>query len=134
MIRAETLIHESAPALPQLRPVQGVPVRVDVAFTNKDGVEKNGIRKDAEKMLSKLGPALQRLLAADEFVVYLAGACAPMTGLEQYTFGWFAQFVSRVALVFTNQRVLAFRVNTNGEWRQSLRACALGDVQSAKLT
>lgn len=133
MLQAEMSIHE-APSMPQLRRIEGVPIRTDVAFTNHAGQEKKPIRKDAEKMLHKLAPALQRLLAADEFVVYLAGACAPMSGLEQYTFGYFAQFVSRVALVFTNKRMLAFRVDTKGEWRKSLRGCSLGDLQSAKLT
>jgi hypothetical protein len=55
-----------------------------------------------------------------------------MRPLEQYTFGYFAQFVSKVTLVFTNQRVLAFRVSNDGAWRQSLRACSLGDIRSAK--
>src|SRR5512142_145898 len=133
MLKADALIHETAPVMPQVRPVQGVPTRDDVAFSNKDAVEKKGIRTNAEKTLQKLAPALQRLLAADEVVVYLAGGCAPMSGLQQYTLGIFAQFVSRVVLVFTNKRLLAFRVKTNGEWSQSLRGCSLGDLQSAKV-
>jgi predicted RNA-binding Zn-ribbon protein involved in translation (DUF1610 family) len=134
MLRADTVIYETAASMPRVQPVEGVRTRIDIAFTNKAGIEKKAIRKDAEKMLKKLAPALQRLLTQDEFVVYLAGACAPMSGVEQWTFGYFAQFVSRVVLVFTNQRLLAFRVNHNGDWRKSLRGCALGDVQSAKLS
>jgi hypothetical protein len=134
MFKAETLVHENSASVPQVRPVEGVPTRVDLAFTNKAGVVKNGIRKDTEKMLRNLRTPLQRLLAPDEFVVYVAGACAPMSGVEQYTFGYFAQFVSRVALVFTNKRLLAFRVNHKGAWRNSLRGCPWGDVQSGKLT
>jgi len=34
--------------------------------------------------------------------------------------------------VFTNQRILAFRVDSDGKWRKSLRACFLGDIRSAK--
>ncbi len=133
MLSQQTLIHDTA-TTPQLRTIEGVPVRTDVAFTDKKGAEKKAIRKDAEKALKMLGPALQRLLARDEFVVYLAGGCAPMKPLEQYTFGYFAQFVSQVKLVFTNQRVLAFRINHDGKWRQSLRGCALGDLSSAQAT
>jgi len=133
MLMQQTLVHETA-TTPQLHTIEGVPTRIDVAFTDNSGVEKKAIRKDAEKALAKLGPALQRLLARDEFVVYVCGACAPMRPLEQYTFGYFAQFVSKVTLVFTNQRLLAFRVNSDGTWRKSLRACSLGDIRSAKST
>ncbi len=134
MLATETLVHSTPTAMPRVRPVAGVATRVDVAFTNKAGVEKNDVRKHAEKLLSKVAPALQRVLAADEFVVYVAGGCAPMRALEQYTFGYFAQFVSRVTLVFTNKRLLAFRVDQKGEWRKSLRGCSLGDIKSAKVT
>lgn len=133
MLMQQTLVHETA-TTPQVRTVEGVPTRTDIAFTDKSGVENKAIRKDAEKALNKLGPALQRLLKKDEFVVYVAGACAPMGFLEQYSFGYFAQFVSRAVLVFTNQRLLAFRVNSDGKWRQSVRGCSLGDLRSAKLT
>jgi hypothetical protein len=133
MLSPQTLIHETG-TTPQLQSIEGVPTRTDVAFTNKDGVEKKGIRNETEKLLKQLSPALRRVLQADEFVVYLAGACAPMNGIEQYTFGYFAQFVSRVVLVFTNQRLLAFRVKHNGEWRKSLRGCSLGDLRSAKMS
>ncbi len=133
MLMQQTLVHETA-TTPQLQNVAGVPMRTDVAFTDNSGVEKKAIRTAAEKTLARLGPALQRLLARDEFVVYVCGACAPMGPLEQYTFGYFAQFISKVTLVFTNQRVLAFRVNSDGAWRQSLRACSLGDIRSAKPT
>jgi hypothetical protein len=134
MLRADALLSDNPTTMPIVQPVEGVPTRTDVAFTNKSGVEKRGVRKDAEKALHKLAPGLRRLLAPDEFVVYVAGACAPMSGLEQYTFGYFAQFVSRVTLVFTNMRILAFRVDRGGKWRNSLRGCSLGDIQSAKLS
>lgn len=134
MLRQDALLSENPNALPMLQPVEGVPARIDVAFTNKAGIEKSGIKKDATKALQKLAPVLQHMLAADEVVVYLAGGCAPMNGLQQYTFGYFAQFVSRVTLVFTNKRILAFRVDTKGKWLNSVRGVQFGDVQSAKLT
>lgn len=134
MLRADAFLSDNPTTMPIVQPVEGIPTRTDVAFTNKAGVEKKGVRKATEKALLQLAPALKRLLAPDEFVVYVAGACSPMNGLEQYTFGWFAQFVSRVALVFTNMRILAFRVDTKGKWCNSLRGCSLGDIQSAKLS
>ncbi len=134
MLQQDAMLSDNPTSMPVLQPIEGVPTRTDVAFTNKSGVEKSGIRKDATKALQKLAPALQRLLAADEFVVYLAAGCAPMSGVQQYTFGYFAQFVSRVRLVFTNKRILAFRVDTKGNWLKSVRGVELGDIQSAKLT
>ena len=50
MLSPQTLIHDTA-TTPQLQSIEGVPTRIDVAFTNKDGVEKRGIRKETEKML-----------------------------------------------------------------------------------
>ena len=134
MLKPDAFVHDTSTSMPRVQPVEGVPTRIDVAFTNKSGVEKKGIRKEAERKLKQLAPALMRLLSADEFVMYLAGSCSPMSCLEQYTFGYFSQFVSRVTLVFTNKRILAFRVDTKGRWRGNLRGCALGDVKSAKGT
>jgi hypothetical protein len=134
MLRADAMLSDNPTTMPIVQPIEGIPTRTDIAFTNKAGVEKSGIRKDAEKALQKLAPVLRRMLATDEFVVYVAGGCAPMNGLEQYSFGWFAQFVSRMTLVITNMRILAFRVDTKGKWTNSVRGLALGDLQSAKLT
>jgi hypothetical protein len=134
LLKPEAFIHDNASSMPQVQPVAGIPTRIDVAFTNKAGVEKGGIRKSAEKTLMLLAPALRQLLRPNEFVLYTAAASAPMSGLEQYTFGYFAQFVSRVTLVFTNLRILAFRVDTKGKWRNSLRGCALGDIKSGKIS
>lgn len=134
MLKADVLIHDTAISMPQVQPVEGVPVRIDVAFTDKNGKENRSVRKQAEKALKNLGPGLLKVMAPNEFVIYMAGACAPMSGVEQYTFGYMAQFVSRVMLVFTNQRLLAFRIDSNGKSRQSLRGCSLGDIKSTKLT
>jgi hypothetical protein len=134
MLRPDAMLSDNPTSMPVVQPIEGVPTRTDVAFTSKSGVEKRGVRKAAEKALRSLSPVLKRFLVPEEFVVYVAGACSPMNGWEQYTFGWFAQFVSRVTLVFTNMRILAFRVDTKGKWRNSVRGCWLGDVQSAKLS
>ncbi|HMA95959.1 MAG TPA: hypothetical protein VKP30_24900 [Polyangiaceae bacterium] len=132
MLRPDATLADNPTTMPVVKSIEGVPTRTDVAFTNQAGVEKSGVRKDAEKALKNLSPVLRRMLAPEEFVVYVAGGCSPMNGVEQYTFGYFAQFVSRVTLVFTNMRLLAFRVNSKGKWTNSVRSCALGDLQSAK--
>ena len=132
MLRPDTFVVENPSAVPMLETVEGVRVRTDIAFTNKSGQRKNAIRSAAEALLKKLGPTLQRFLGPDEFVVYLVSACAPMSALEQYTFGYFAQFVSRAVLVFTSERLLVFRTDRDGTWRQNWRACSLGDITTAK--
>ena len=134
MLRPDALLSDNPRSMSIVKPIEGIATRTDAAFTDKAGVEKSGVRKDAEKALKQLAPVLSRMLAREEFVIYVAGGCAPMNGVEQYTFGYFAQFVSRVTLVFTNSRLLAFRVDSKGRWTKSVRACSLGDIQSAKAT
>jgi hypothetical protein len=109
-----------------------IPVREDILFANAKGEEKARIRNAAQKRLSHLGPALQKLLTQDEIVLFTARAQMPMSGLEQYSLGWFAQIVGLVTLVITNKRLLAFRVNRDGSWRENVRSCAYGDIKDAK--
>lgn len=109
-----------------------IPVREDVLFANAKGEEKAGIKKAAQKRLSQLGAPLKKLLAQDEIVLFTARAQMPMSGLEQYSLGWFAQIVGLVTLVLTNKRFLAFRVNRDGSWRENVRSCAYGDIKATK--
>jgi hypothetical protein len=109
-----------------------IPVREDILFANAKGEEKAGIRKAAQKRLSQLEAALQKLLSQDEIVLFTARAQMPMSGLEQYSLGWFAQIVGLVTLVLTNKRLLSFRVNRDGSWRENVRSCAYGDIKDAK--
>ena len=53
-----------------------IPVREDVLFANYKGEEKAGIRERAKERIRKLEPALQKLLARDEVVLYTAAASA----------------------------------------------------------
>ncbi len=108
-------------------------VREDTLFTNAAGEEKSGIRKRAEKALAKLEEPLRKLLGPDEVILYAAGALAPVTTLEQLTFGWYIYQSSRSMLVITNFRLLQFRVGTNGSWRSQVRTVSWGDVEEAKV-
>jgi hypothetical protein len=109
-----------------------IPIREDILFANAKGEEKPRIRKAAQERLTQLGAPLQKLLTQDEIVLFTARAQMPMSGLEQYSLGWFAQIVGLVTLVLTNKRLLSFRVNLDGSWRENLRSCAYGDMQAAK--
>jgi len=79
MLRPDATLSDNPAAIPMLKPIEGIPTRTDAAFTNKAGMEKSGVRKDAEKALKELSPVLLRMLAPEEFVVYVAGGCSPMT-------------------------------------------------------
>ena len=109
-----------------------IPVREDILFVNAKGEEKAGIRKAAQKRLSQVGAPLKKLLSPDEIVLFTARAQMPMSGLEQYSLGCFAQIVGLVTLVLTNKRLIAFRVNRDGSWRGNVRSCAYGDIKETK--
>lgn len=109
-----------------------IPVREDVLFANYKGEEKTSIRERAIERIRKLEPALQKLLTKDEVVLYTAAASAPMNALETFTLGSIGRRVSRTTLVFTQQRILAFRVDSHGNWCRSVSGCAYADISSIK--
>jgi hypothetical protein len=106
---------------PRLIPRDGLQVREDSLYTNHKGEEKSGIRKRVDKALKLLGEALQKVLEPQEVILYIAAARREAGALEQLTMGWAAaQAVTMTTLVFTNQRLLAFRVKRDGrlaQWR-----------------
>jgi hypothetical protein len=114
--------------------LNGIPVRQDLLYANSKGEEKPKLREAAEKRLSKLQSPLVGLLGAGEVVLYTASGMAPMNALEQYLFGYMGKNLSRVTLIFTNTRILAFRVDRYGDWRQTVRGCRYSDLSSIKIT
>ena len=116
----------------QLSTQLGVLIREDVAFTNQKGVEKNAIRKRAEKTLEKLREPLQKFLEPDEAVFYIARAQVMPSGVEQFFLGWHAMFLAPAILVFTNRRLLHLLVQRNGAWKRSLRCARWGDMEEAR--
>jgi len=117
----------------RLASLNGLRIREDVAYTNYGGEEHGGTLKRASKILDKLGPALQRILAPDETVLYVARMQAPTSLLEQLTMGWYLYRVSAATLVFTNRRIIQMLVDGGGKWRGNLRAVAWGDVAEANV-
>jgi hypothetical protein len=113
--------------------LNGIPVRQDLLYANAKGEEKPKLREAAEKRMSKLQSPLLGLLGPGEVVLYTASGMAPMNPLEQYLFGYMGKNLSRVVLIFTNTRILAFRVDRYGEWRQTVRGCRYSDLNSIKI-
>lgn len=118
---------------PRVMNLSSLKVREDTLYTNSAGEEKSGIRKRAEKALAKLEEPLRKVLEPDEIILYAAPALAPVTPLEQLTFGWYIYQAARSILVLTNRRLLQFRVATNGDWRHQMRGLYWGDIEEAKV-
>lgn len=117
----------------RLASLNGLRIREDVAYTNYKGEEHSGTLKRVSKILDKLGPVLQRILAPDEAVLYVARMQAPVSLAEQLTMGWYLYRVSAATLVLTNRRIIQLLVDGGGKWRGNLRAVAWGDVAEAKV-
>jgi hypothetical protein len=130
----DILIH--AELAPQLVDHDGVLLREDSLYTNRKGKEKRGIRKRAEEALGKLKDTLAAVLEPDEAVLYLARAQAPVSPLEQLTFGIYIYSVTASLLVFTNRRLLDFHLDAGSfgrwKWTHGLRSVRWGDLQQAR--
>jgi hypothetical protein len=130
MLDRLTIVHPETAARTLLR--YGVQVREDVAFTNKKGQDNPGVRRRAEKILDKLQAPLQQTLESGEIVLYVVRAKLYPRVLERILVGWLALYLEGVVLIFTNRRLLQFRVQAGGGWRGSLSAAAWGDVEQAR--
>jgi hypothetical protein len=113
--------------------LNGVQVREDLLYTNDKGDEKKGIRKRAEKAIDKLQEILQKVIGPDEAVLFVARCLSPVSAFEQLTMGWYVYYVSQAVLVFTNRRLLQFRVKRDGSWKRGLRSLQWGDVEQAQV-
>lgn len=131
------MLKADQPILPNTFPktsfLGSVPTREDVLFANYKGEENARIREAAKERIGKLSAPLSKLLTKDEVVLYTAAASAPMNALETYTLGSMGRNASRVILVFTQERILAFRVDRQGNWRSSVRGCTYADLSSTKV-
>jgi hypothetical protein len=131
MANPDFRVHPEEP--PRLGVLHDVRVREDTLNTNFRGQEKKGIRTRADKALEKLGAILRQVLGPEEVVLYVARCQAPVSALEQITFGWYIYYVTGTVLVFTNRRLLHFGVKRNGEWNKILRSASWGDVEDTKI-
>ena len=129
MAKPDIAVH--ANQVQRLATIEGLRVCEDVAYTDYKGQENGRTLKRVSAILNKLGPVLQRVLAADETVLYAARMQAPVSLLEQLTMGWYLYRVSAAVLVITNRRIVQILVDTKGRWRGNLRTVAWGDITEA---
>ena len=129
MFSAETPVH---PGLqPSITSMGKARVREDVLHsTHKGKFKKNG---RAQKQLTKLQPALEHLLEDGEVIFYAARVQAPANILDQLTWGWYLYYVSGTVLVFTNQRLLHVRIDSQSKWIRIIQSCAWSDVAAFKV-
>ncbi|MGD1154794.1 MAG: PH domain-containing protein [Terriglobia bacterium] len=111
----------------------GILLREDIAFTNRQGVEKRGIRKRAEQALEKLQEPLRKILEPGEAVLYIARGQVMPSGVEQFFLGWQAQYLAPGLLLLTNRRLLQLFVTRNGMWKRGMRSARWGDIEEAKV-
>ena len=130
MAPPELILHSER--MPQMSQCHGLPVREDVLFTNKNGVDKPALHKDAEKILGRLAEPLKQMLQPGEVILYCCKAQSPLSVVEQFFTGWWAQVMTRVVLVATNRRLFQFSVTGNGTWKRSVSALSWGDVGKVK--
>ena len=113
-------------------PLDGISIRSDVLLGNEKGEEKESAQNRVKKIVSKLTPALQRILRPDEVVLHAMSARSPLSILEQLTSAWWTALLAACAIVVTNRRILFFPVKHNGGWRESVRAVQWGDLAELK--
>ena len=130
MFKADAPVHANAAS--RLLQVGKLKVREDVAFADKNGKEKRGKRKAAEKALAKLQVPLEKFVAEGETVLFIAPVRAPISPLEQWTFGWYVYNVCATVLVITERRLLHLRVASNLKWLEIISECSWSDIQEVK--
>ena len=89
----------------------GLPINEAIAFSNKKGVFKEGIKKKQLSILQDYEALLKQFLEPGEEILLAMRGCSPMTTLEQLTMGWYASYLKRCVFVVTNRRILHFPVN-----------------------
>lgn len=122
-----------AEQMPRFGTCQGLRVREDVLYTNHKGAEKKALRRNADKTLAKLASPLSQFLTPGEAVLYILPGQAPLSAMQQFTFGWWGYLVTRCIVIITNQRILQFLVDSQGKWRRSVRVLRWGDATAARV-
>ena len=131
MFKTDAAVHNNA--TPNVVQMGTIPVRQDVSHANHQGEQKAGQRKNTEKLVNKLAPAIGRFLEPGEVVLYIARVQAPANVLEQLTWGWYLYYVTATVLVFTNQRILHLRVDSGHQWTRGTKSVAWRDVSKAEV-
>lgn len=112
--------------------ISGLPINEAIAFSNKGGEFKEGIRKKQLSMLKDFEALLKQFLEPGEEILLAMRGCSPMTVLEQLTMGWSASYLKRCTFVVTNRRILHFPSTTDYKPRHSISQIRFGDVEEIK--
>ena len=110
----------------------GLPIKQEIAFSDKKGTFKESIRKKQLKMLKDYVPLLKQFLEPGEEVLLLMRGCSPMTFMEQLTTGSMIYYLKRCTLVVTNRRILHFPAKKDFSPRHSISQIRYGDVEEIK--
>ena len=110
----------------------GLPIKQEIAFSDKKGNFKERIKKQQLKMLKEYVPLLKQFLEPGEDVLLLMRGCSPMTSMEQLTTGWMIYYIKRCTLVVTNRRILHFPAKKDFSPRHSIAQIRYGDVEEIK--
>src|SRR5262249_46084273 len=92
-----------------------------------------GIAKKTSGLIKKLQPTLAKFLEPNERVLYIARVQRHVSGVTQYTMGWYVYYASATVIVLTNRRLLHLRVTNNNQWAEGIRVCAWSEIESAKV-
>lgn len=116
--------HPPAPASPRrlepelfgsLGPTPAVLTGVPDLFAGEEQYLRGAQRKQRATLWRAVAPALDRLLAADERVLYAAPAMERPTASQVLGLGWTAQYFHQVLLVFTDRRLVELLLDFRGK-------------------
>lgn len=110
----------------------GLPINEAVAFSNKKGEFREGIRKKQLSMLRDYEALLKQFLEPGEWILLAMRGCSPMTALEQLTTGWSATYLKRCTFVVTDRRILHFPSKSDYKPRHSISQIRFGDVEEIR--
>jgi hypothetical protein len=127
-------VHSSQ--IPRNGSLAGFKVREDVLFTDAKGNPKPKLQSEAEQALERLQDPLRRLLEPDESILFITKAQVTPGAGEQLMLGWHVYTLPRVALIFTNRRILCLRVRTkrfrDWKWDRGIHTIRWGDLEFAR--
>jgi hypothetical protein len=112
--------------------ISGLPINQAIAFSNKKGEFKEGIKTKQLSMLKDYEALLKQFLEPGEEILLALRGCSPMTALEQLTMGWSVAYLKRCTFVITDRRILHFPSKSDYKPRHSISQIRFGDVEEIK--
>lgn len=112
----------------QQEEINGIPVDLEMLFSNAKGLYKKGIEKRQRKLFEKID-FIRLFLQEEEKVILVTTGCSPMSSFEQITAGWMVYQLKRAVFVFTDQRVFHVPTKANFSYRSSIACFEYSDCQ-----